>query len=673
MYPFQVTPTRPAVSKKLRSQGVSPLLSAVFTARGIENLKDVEDYLYPTSKVTHSPFLFHHMEKATTRIKQGLAKQEKMAIYGDYDVDGITSTSLLTDFLREQGGDVLPYIPERMSEGYGLNEIALEDLFRNGIRLVITVDCGISGVNQVEFANALGMDVIITDHHSCPTRLPPAYAIINPRQGDYPFPSLAGVGVALKLAQALVEPEKWDDVFAKYSDLVAVGTVADVMPMEGENRYFVKEGLKKLNEAPSLSFSTLIGKDETETRCVTAGTIGYSIAPRINAAGRLDKTQVALDLLLTKDQESATTLVEELSALNTQRQAIEGGIYRSCLELYNTKPPEDLVFLWGTDWHPGVVGIVASRLGERFHVPAIMICCRDGVGKGSCRTVGDLNLYEILSSCSDILLGFGGHAQAAGFTIAEEKIEALHARLKDAVKQRRVPNKEQRLTLDARATVEQLTLEEVRALSQFEPCGAGCPRPSFLIERMEVIGVGLVGGGRHLRLRLSQNGKEIGGIFFNFLGDPIYVGAFLDVAFYLQENCYRGVTAAQLRIFAVTLSQENDGFYQRWKRGGQISPQEAIHLCPTLDEFEALLSYLRTIQGDSPFLLKETTLNKLCQRLEEGANLPFSHGEVCLAVLRERGQVEIQTKQGEIALYLRQNVQDAPLEQSPILEYLGQQ
>lgn len=671
MYPFQVAPTRPNIQKNLESQGISPLLSAVFAARGVENFQQAQDVTNPSSNLAYSPFRLSQMEIARERILKALEHQEKIAIYGDYDVDGITSTSLLTDFLRSLGGNVLPYIPQRMGEGYGLHEVSLEDLFRLGIRLLITVDCGISGKDQVDFANALGMDIIITDHHSCPEVLPNALAIINPRIAPYPFPYLAGVGVALKLAQALVPESQWEEVFLKYSDLVAVGTVADVMPMEKENRYFVREGLKKLNKNPRLAFKILLEETGTQARSVTAGTIGYTIAPRINAAGRLDQTQVALDLLLTDQEEEAQHLVEELCALNTNRQEIEGGIYRACLEELKETPPEDLVFLSDSQWHPGVVGIVASRLGERFKMPAIMICCRDGVGKGSCRTINHINLYDVLSKCSDLLLGFGGHSQAAGFTIAEEKIPELHEKLKELLKNPTSLVLKNLISLDARATIEQLTLHEVEELVKLEPCGVGCLRPSFLLERAEVIGAGLVGGGRHLRLRLCQNGQEIGGIFFNYTGDPVYIGAFLDVAFFLQENNFRGVASPQLRIFSMTLSQETDGFYQRWKRGGQISPQEASHLCPSPQEFSSLWEYFQKIQGDSPFLLKEPNLNQLCQRLEEGANLPFAHGEVCLAVLRERGHVEIQNKKGETALYLRQEPSFDSLEQSPILAYLS--
>lgn len=671
MYPFQVSHPNEIIEEKLEEHGISPLLSRVLSARGVTSKEEAEAVLYPTSIHVHSPFLLDNMDLAVERIHTAMANNEKIAIYGDYDVDGITSTSLLTHYLAEKGADVVAFIPERMGEGYGLHEISLEDLFRDGIRLVITVDCGISAIDQVDFSNALGMDIIITDHHSCPDRLPKAYAVINPRLGNYPFPHLAGVGVALKLAQALEDESQWEPIFHRYSDLVAVGTVADVMTMQGENRYFVREGLKKLNENPRLAFSMLLQETGLEGRLVTVGTIGYTIAPRINAAGRLDQTQIALDLLLTTDVEEARSLVQHLCELNIHRQGIEGTIYQNCLDKLEEKPPESQVFLFDSQWHPGVVGIVASRLAEHFKVPAIMICCRDGIGKGSCRTLNKLNLYEALSECSDLLLGFGGHAQAAGFTIAEENIPLFQEKMNEIAKRHVIPNPLRLISIDARVEIQHLTLDEVSALTLLEPSGIDCLRPSFLLEKVEVIGASLVGGGKHLRLRLKQNEEEISGIYFYYNGDPIYIGAFLDVAFYLQENNHKGKISPQLRIISMTLTRETDGFYQKWKRGGQISPEEALHLYPNLEEFESIYQYFAKIQGDSPMLLKESSIHRLCLRLEQEANLPYAHGEVCLAILRERGKVEIKNNQGETTLFLKDVEKSSPLEMSPILQYLS--
>lgn len=671
MYPFQVAHPQEKAEEILKKQGISPLLSKVLGARGVKTIDEAKAILQPSPSLVHSPFLLENMERAVARIRRAIDQQEKIAIYGDYDVDGITSTSLLTHFLSQKGGDVIPYIPERMGEGYGLHEISLEDLYRQGIRLVITVDCGISAFDQIEFSRGLGIDVIITDHHSCPQQLPRAYAIINPQLGNYPFPHLAGVGVALKLAQAMEEPSQWDAIFQEYSDLVAVGTVADVMTMQGENRYFVRQGLDRLNSNPRLAFSALLAATGLDERDVTAGTIGYTIAPRINAAGRLDQTQIALDLLLTQEPQQAEDLVQQLCDLNIHRQGIESVIYQSCLERLEEQPPENLVFLFESDWHPGVVGIVASRLAERFKVPAIMICCRNGIGKGSCRTLNKLNLYDALSQCAEHLLGFGGHAQAAGFTIAEENIPLFHEKLEEIAGNYVTPNHIRRINLDARVEIPQLTLEEVAALTSLEPSGIDCLRPSFLLENAEVIGASLVGGGKHLRLRLRQNEEEISGIYFYYSGDPVYIGAFLDIAFYLQENNHKGKLSPQLRIISMTLSQETDGFYQRWKRGGQITAEEASHLLPEPEEFEAVYEYFARIQRESPMIMKEPSLHQLCLRLEQEAHLPFSHGEVCLAVLRERGKVEIKNNQGETALYLKAESSEEPLELSPILQYLS--
>lgn len=634
MYPYRVSPPSIQGKNALMKGGISPLVAAILSSRGIRHPEEATEILHPSKELIYSPFQLHDMEKAVARIQKALAEGESMAVYGDYDVDGITATSLLTKFLQRQGANVMPYIPQRTGEGYGLNEIALEDLFRKGVRLVVTVDCGVSGKDQVAFATTLGIDIIITDHHSCPSAMPQAFAIINPRLGDYPFPHLAGVGVALKVAQALSPPSQWEDIFYEYSDLVAVGTVADVMPMEGENRYFVSKGLEKLNTCPNLGLSALLDQISAKDRKINTGTIGYNIAPRINAAGRLDQTDIALNLLLTKEEEQALLYAQELCQLNVERQYIEGEIFKQCLEELERSPPDTMVFLSNHKWHAGVVGIVASRLGERYQMPTIMICCRDGIGKGSCRTFGDLNLYDLLTKVSDLLLGFGGHAQAAGFTIAQENLPQLEEQLRAEIRKYPPSVVGRTQLIDTRASIYDLTLEEADALDLLEPTGAGCPRPTFLLESVEVVGASLVGGGKHLRLRLMKHGTEISGIFFHYMGDPVYIGALLDVAFHLQINHFKGVSTPQLQIFSMTLAQETDGLYLRWKRGGQFSKEEAQILLPTQEEVNRLQSVLTT--G-----IKAETFSELCQILEYQAELPPHHGEISFALLREGGLAQL--------------------------------
>lgn len=672
MYPYSVKIPHPAQAESLEQAGICPLVAAILAARQVSSQEKAREILYPDKRLSHDPFALKSMDKAVPRIEKALETGEFMAVYGDYDVDGITSTGLLTHFLQSRGGNVLPYIPQRLAEGYGLNEIALEELFRKGVRLVITVDCGISGGQQVEFASALGMDIIITDHHSCPKELPPAYAILNPRMGDYPFPDLAGVGVALKLAQALSPPEQQEEIFLRYSDLVAVGTVADVMPMEGENRYFVREGLEKLNASPHLGIAFLLeeigilGNNAKPDRKINTGTIGYNLAPRINAAGRLDRSEVALELLLNQEEDKARQLAQELCTLNQERQEIEGEIFQQCLAQLEESPPQELIFLKNDQWHVGVVGIVASRLGERYHMPTVMVCCREGIGKGSCRTFGDINLYELLTKVSHLLLGFGGHAQAAGFTVAQENLTALEEALRGELEQRLPPRLPPQNILDYRCSIQDLTLESLEQLNLLEPTGANCPRPSFLLESAEVIGASLVGGGRHLRLRLRKDAAEISGIYFHYVGEPVYIGVLMDIAFHLQINQYRGEVSPQLQIFSMTLAEEADSLYQRWKRGATFSYEEARQILPTEGEVKQLYDTL----PQEPWVQEGKSYSQLWQGMEEMAWLPPQHGEPAVAILRELSLLNLMVEKNTLSVGKNQEKEDWDLGESQLYQQL---
>ncbi|MEG2120324.1 MAG: single-stranded-DNA-specific exonuclease RecJ, partial [Pseudoflavonifractor sp.] len=343
------------------------------------------------------------MDKAVARIEKALRDGEKIAVFGDYDVDGITSTCLLTHYLRGRGGYVRPYIPNRLDEGYGISREAVAFLHEKGITLMVTVDCGITAVEETQYAAELGMDVVITDHHECKDVLPPAVAVVDPhrRDCDYPFTELAGVGVALKLVMALGGTAQ----FTEYVDLAAIGTVADVMQITGENRAIVAIGLAQLCPSKRPGLRALLREAGVEGKPVTTVTIGYSLAPRLNAAGRMGQAEVAARLILTEDEGQAQGLAQQLCDLNRERQNVEGGICEGCMEQLDREPSlaQYAIVMSGSDWHQGVVGIVASRLAEKYGAPAFMICVQDGKGKGSCRSYGNLNLFEALEACSDLL------------------------------------------------------------------------------------------------------------------------------------------------------------------------------------------------------------------------------------------------------------------------------
>ena len=432
---WSVAPPCPNGRRALEESGLSPLLAAVLSARGVTDPEDARRLLSPQAEPLLDPMLMRDMDRAVARVRRAVENGETITVYGDYDVDGITSTCLLTQFLQSLGADVRPYIPGRLEEGYGLNHEAVAAQARQGVGLIITVDCGITALDEADYARELGVDLVITDHHACKDRLPQAAAVVDPHRPDcpYPFKGLAGVGVALKLAMAVAGPEKAGAVFRQYRDLAAVGTVADVMPMTGENRTIVRQGLDDLHPPRRLGFAKLIECAGLSERPMTSVTVGCALAPRINASGRLGRAEVALELLLTQDPDRAEALAQTLCDLNRERQTIEGDIFQQCVQRLTEQPQSGAIVLADQQWHQGVVGIVASRLAEQFACPTFMVCLDQGMGKGSCRSWGGVNLFQMLQSCAPLLESFGGHAMAAGFTVREENIPALADALRRAV------------------------------------------------------------------------------------------------------------------------------------------------------------------------------------------------------------------------------------------------
>ncbi|MBQ8389968.1 MAG: single-stranded-DNA-specific exonuclease RecJ, partial [Oscillibacter sp.] len=369
----------------LEQTGLPGILCAVLAARGISTPEEAHALLSGSGETLWPPLTMKDMDKAVARVRKALANRESIAVFGDYDVDGITATCLLTDFLRNLGGRVLPYIPDLMEEGYGLNCDAVTHLHQQGVSLILTVDCGITAVEEVKWARKLGVDVIVTDHHECKDHLPQAVAVVDPHRPDcpYPFKGLAGVGVALKLAMAISQDP--EGVLEEYADLAAVGTVADVMPMTGENRIIVRRGLAELNHPRRLGLALLIREAGLSDKPITSVSVGYTLAPRINASGRMGCAHLAVELLLTQDALRGEHRARQLCELNRERQAIEGEIFQPCVQSLERAPQSGAVLLADPNWHQGVVGIVASRLSERYSCPAFMVCLsEDGMGKGSC-------------------------------------------------------------------------------------------------------------------------------------------------------------------------------------------------------------------------------------------------------------------------------------------------
>ena len=676
---WKIAHPSPEGRAQLERAGIPSLLACVLSARGVTEPEQAWKLLTPGEEPLLDPMLLKDMDRAVLRVTRALKRGETIAVYGDYDVDGITATCLLTDCLTRLGGRVRSYIPDRLEEGYGLNEEAVLHLARQGVTLIITVDCGITAAREVEFARELGIDVVITDHHECKQAIPEAAAVVDPHRPDcpYPFKGLAGVGVALKLAMAAAGPDRAGLVFREYADLAAVGTVADVMPMTGENRTIVQTGLAALAHPRRVGLAQLMEEAGLGDKPVTSVSIGYTLAPRINAAGRMGQADLAAELLLTRDPGRAAALAQELCALNRERQTIECEIFQECVQRLERRPQSGVILLADEHWHQGVVGIVASRLTEKYSCPAFMVCLDQGIGKGSCRSWGGVNLFHLLTQCQDLLEGFGGHAMAAGFTVREENIPALERRLRQLVLEEQAGEElPSLLDIDAAVLPQELTVEAVEALDALEPCGAGNPRPVLVLTGAHVISAAQVGRGRHLKLRLEGRGVPLDAIFFSVDGSELGLtpGCRVDVAFYPQINDFRGVRSVQLQVVdlrhAMTRAQLEQSIYEKYRRGEPLSPQEAQSLLPTRAEFVCLWRYLERQCAGQTFL--EDTLARIAQKSARsgGQSERPNHTLVCLEVMEERGLISLERQSGRVQITLHRLEHKVDLNASAILRRL---
>lgn len=553
-------------SKKIKEETIDEIskehhiprvISTILLNRGIES-KDIAPYLRKSMADIINPMLMLDMDKAVERITNAIQNNEKIAVYGDYDVDGITSTALLYKFLLSLGADVEYYIPDRKGEGYGINIMAVNKLFKQGIKLMITVDCGITAIGEVEFAKLQGMDVIITDHHTCKDRLPTAAAaILNPKRPDcdYPFDALAGVGVAFKLILALAIKNglKTTDVFNQYVDIATLGTIADVVPLLGENRVIVDKGLKLLHNPKRIGIRAVMEVAGVLDKPLSASTIAFSIAPRLNAAGRLGSAATAVELLLTNDESRARELALLLDTENKERQQTERQIFDEALELIAKDPnfeKKKVIVLAQENWHQGVIGIVASRLCDMYYKPCILISHTNGVGKGSGRSIKGFNLFDALTHCEKQLIDFGGHAVAAGLNVNMSDIDSFIKEINkyaDEVltEQDMIPT----VDIDCPLSERSVTLENAKLLSKLEPFGMNNEKPVFALAHAQVMNIAPVGAdNKHLRLRIVKNNQTINCIGFGMgeFVEFIHQGDTVNIAFQMDINHYQGNETVQL-------------------------------------------------------------------------------------------------------------------------------
>ena len=674
-----------AAAERLADAGYPYLVSEVLASRGVERAEDAAEFLTQETTLTYSPFLMQDMDKAVERIAQAIAAGEKIAIFGDYDVDGITATCILVDYLKGRGADVVHYIPRRIEDGYGLSCDAIEGLRKGGATLLVTVDCGITGVDEVAFARSIGMDVVVTDHHECKETLPVASAVVDPRRSDceYPFKHLAGCGVALKLVLALGGPDREEALFSRYCTLAAVGTVADVMQMTGENRTIVSRGLATLDRSDFIGLHALLKEAGLAGREISSVQIGFVLAPRINAAGRMGAADMAADLLLCQDPAQAEELAKALCALNRERQCVEQTIYSQAEEMIEQLPEEErrALVLASDTWHQGVVGIVASRLSEKYSRPSFMIHLNGGVGKGSCRSWGGFNLFAALESCSDLLLGFGGHELAAGFTIDEANIPAFRERMNQYAAEYWV-GKAPESVLEIDMELHQpgrVTLQEVEALSALEPYGSGNARPLFCLMGATLLRTQNVGQNRHLKLRLGKGSAQFDGIFFSTTSSACGCaeGDRVDAAFYLQVNEFRGNRTMQLQmvdirpsLLASSREQESLALVRQCTGGGTVSARNARRMLPTREQYVTVWRALEhLVPEDGLHTAYLPLLRSLSAAL--GKTDAFLRGAFCLAVFQERGLLDVSAQGDSVTLHLAGKDKKVHLEDSVYIQRLA--
>jgi len=541
--------------------GINPLISVFLASRGITDIKDAKAAVGDDPVPFYDPFLMKDMDKAVLRIKKAVEKGERIAIYGDYDVDGMTSSAVMALWLDSKGADYEIYIPGRFDEGYGLNNSALDSLKSHGVKLVVTVDCGITAIDEAKYAKKIGLDLVITDHHECKEFLPGACAVVDPKRPDcdYPYKSLAGVGVAFKLVCALENDHLSDEIFQKYSELVAVGTVADVMPVIGENRELIRRGLFILNSDPRPGIRSLLSEVNIDSGKVTASTIGFALAPRLNAAGRMGKSELSVDLLLTVDTIEANKLAVELCRLNTERRNLEQVILEEAEAILSGTQPDGPIVLARYGWYQGVTGIVAAKISERYRLPVIIISIDDdGIGRGSCRSFGSFAIYDALCTCDDILENYGGHEMAAGVTVMKENIDQLRQRISGYYHDKVSDTPWTGLKLDFEVEKPQLlTLQNIEALELLEPFGNGNPSPCLCIMGAVLTSAQSIGAGRHSRLKVEKSGVYLDCIFFSVPADDLGVseGTLVDIAFEPQVNEYKGRSSVQLQLLGIRESQ----------------------------------------------------------------------------------------------------------------------
>ena len=659
------------------------LAQMVLLARGMENKEQVVEFLRTDLSMLLDPFLIPDMDKAVREIENALANDKKIAVYGDYDVDGVTATCAIVKYLESKNARYEYYIPDRMSEGYGLNMQAIDTLHNNGVELLITVDSGITAIEETAYARSLGMSVVITDHHECKEELPDAEAVVNPRRLDsnYPFKELAGVGVAFKLLCALERENKTiEEMMNLYGDIVAIGTIADVMPLVSENRAIVSNGLKLLEKTKNKGLYALMKKLNIYGKTITASNVSFMMAPRINAAGRLGGAATSARMLLTDDDREAAELADLLCEMNAQRQEAENEIHKEItarMESEFNKDEDKAIVLWGENWHNGVIGIVASRLAEKYSAPTVLISLDNESGKGSGRSIKGFNLYQALEKNSEYLEKYGGHEMAVGLTIAKDKLYDFRKALNNYCIN--VINEEDivpTIIVDCEVTPEMLSMAQVQSLETLEPFGMENPQPIFVIRNMHIEELTPIGKDKHVKLKVARNGRAFYALGFGLptIGCQFTEGDMVDIVCSADINEFRGNRSVQLVIKDIKFSASEINYdekymdvYKKYTERKSISPEMAQIIVPSRDDIVSVFRHLKCKIVKSEI---DVTVRYRKVKYEAKNNMNLAKFLICLDVMKEFGIVSYELNGNMAKIQMNDIAGKVDLNKSLILQDL---
>lgn len=655
-----------------QTYGVPFFLAMLMNIRGLDDAAHLREFLGEGEPLS-DPFLLKDMDKAAARITRAVDNMEKIAVYGDYDADGVTSTAMLYSYLETRGADVIFYIPQREGEGYGMNMGAVEYLKEQGVSLIVTVDNGISSVQEVARANELGIDVVVTDHHRPQEILPDAVAVVDAYRPDdtSPYKHFSGVGIAFKLLMALEDGAgDVEDLLEAYSDLAAIGTIGDIVPLTGENRTLIRAGLERLSQSDRPGVQALLENAGVAGKALTSTNVAFTLVPRINATGRMGAPERAVRLLISGYEEEAEVLSEEICADNEERRRVEAEIAEAAFADIEAKGymKDRVVVVDGENWHHGVIGIVASRVTERCGKPCMIISRGETEAKGSGRSIEGFSLFEAICACGDLLIKFGGHPMAAGITLKPENIEAFRKRINQYAAEHFPQMPTQTVTLDCKLNPAALSVSMAQSLTQLEPFGNGNPQPVFGLFNMELSNVTPVGGGGHLRLTLEKNGAVITAMRFNTKPEelPYHIGDKIDLAVQLEAREFRGQPSLTVIVrdmkFAAFNTEKNIASlasFEKWQRGEALSAEDKNRLYPDRACLAAIYRALRTVNG------KETDQVRFVSQF--GKDMTLGLFKTALLVFEERGLVHSEIADDTFTAALIETSGKTDITRSPVL------